>query len=586
MGRAAVAFTALLGLTVPCFAARAQEVRGTVRESLTRQPILGAVVTLVDGGGRNIGRNITDDRGRYRVVVSSATVQLRFLRIGFRPVTVPLRRTGAAVDTVDVVMTVLPTILEPVTVSANGCPRRDDAGQALGLLEQARASLLNSVVAREANPGSVVRLRFQRMMDGTSDRIAHQAVKVDSVPRSEAPFASVRTGSQFVHEGFLKDDVGGATFYAPDADELLDDGFIAGYCFRLVRSDRDHPSDVGLGFSAAKSARSRVDIDGVLWVDTTQRRLRRLEFRYVGLDRSLEPAKPGGSLSFHDMANGVVLIDRWSLRLPVMRDDTIPTGFTPNCLGDACDRRYTLRPRLEAQESGGEVAHVAWPTGLAWDAPLGTLRLTALTHAHTPAIGTLVRLEDTDYSGRVDANGEVTLGRLLPGPYALIVIDSLLQPLDITLRTPVAFETVRDSVHRATIDVPTAEDYVADRCRRDRNWKDFSPRKQPGAVWMLGRVVGPDGRGLNDLRARVTEGSNAKRVRDESSPFALLTADKEVTSTRTGTDGIFELCQSRFVVGDSVIVSILDHESMTSAFRFLLRYSLTVLPLIRTMRRP
>ncbi len=587
MIRASVVFAVLSGLNLACVEnARAQEVRGTVRESLTRQPVLGAVVTLLDAAGRTLGRNITDERGRYRVAVSSATTQLRFIRIGFRPVTVPLPRTGAAVDTIDVAMTVLPTMLEAMTVSANGCPRRDDAGQALGLLEQARASLLNSVVAREANPGAVVRIRFQRIMDGTSDRIVHQTVRVDSIARSERAFTSVRTGSQFVHDGFIKEDVAGVTFYAPDDDALLDDAFIAGYCFRLVRADRDHPTEVGLGFAAANRARNRVDIDGALWVDTTARQLRRLEFRYVGLDRSLEPANPGGQLSFHEMANGVVIIDRWSLRLPVMRNDTIPTGFSPDCVGESCFRPYTIRSRLNAQETGGEVAHISWPTGLAWDAPLGALRLTALTHSRTPAAGTFVRLQDTDYSGRVDANGQVALNRLLPGPYQLVVVDSSLQSLGITLTTPVKFEAVRDSIHRAAIDVPTLQDYVMDRCRHDGNWKDFSPRKRPGAAWVLGRVVGPGGSGMEDLRARLSEGSNAKRGRDDSSPFALLTADQDVTSTRTGTDGIFELCQSRFVVGDSVIVGILDHQSMTTAFRVLLKDSLTVLPLIKAPKRP
>jgi Carboxypeptidase regulatory-like domain len=574
MGRAVAVCAVLFGISLASSdTAFGQEVRGTVREIGNRQPIAGAVVVLLDSSSKTLGRNITDERGRYRVVVSTATTQLRFLRIGFRPATVQLRRSAATIDTVDVLMTALPTMLEPMKVSANACPRRDDAGQALGLLEQARASLLNSVVAREASPGSAVRLRFQRMMDGTSDRIARQTVRVDSVAQSESPFASVRSGSQFVHDGFTKDDVAGITFYAPDADALLDDAFIAGYCFRLIRADRDHPTEVGLGFYAASRARSRVDIDGVLWVDTTARQLRRLEFGYVGLDRSLDPARPGGRLSFREMANGVVIIDRWSLRLPVVSNDSVAAGYSPSCVGESCFNAYTLRGRLDAQETGGEVARISWPTGLVWDAPLGALRLTALTHARLPAAGTLVRLEDTDYSGRVGANGEVTLDRLLPGPYELVVLDSLLQPLGITLQTPVRFEAARDSIHRATIDVPTAEDFVFERCRHDGNWKDFSPRKRPGAVWVLGRVVGPERLGLDRMRARL------------SSPFASLT-DKDVTSTRTGTDGVFELCQSQFVVGDSVIVGILDHESMASAFRFFLTDSLTVLPLIKAPKRP
>src|SRR5262249_6232609 len=99
----------------------AQEVRGTVRESVSRQPIPGAVITLLDSAGRTLGRNITDERGQYRLAVSAATTQLRFIRIGFRPVSVTLSRSGARVDTVDVVMTTLPTMLDPMTVSANGC---------------------------------------------------------------------------------------------------------------------------------------------------------------------------------------------------------------------------------------------------------------------------------------------------------------------------------------------------------------------------------------------------------------------------------------------------------------------------------
>jgi hypothetical protein len=319
-----------------------------------------------------------------------------------------------------------------------------------------------------------------------------------------------------------------------------------------------------------------VDIDGVLWVDTTQRQLRRLEFRYVGIDRSLEPANPGGWLTFREMANGVVIIDRWSLRLPTIRDDSLYDNRT---------KKYITRG-VGAQESGGEVARIEWPSGLAWDAPLGTLALTALTRSHAPATGTLVGLEDTDYSGRADAKGEVTLNRLLPGPYNLSVIDTLLEPLGIVIRNPLTFEAVRDSIRRETVEVSTAQDYVADRCRHDRVWGDFVARKRPGAVWMIGRVLGPNGTGMDQIRASVGEGSSAKRARDESSPFALIDSDKEITSVRTGTDGIYELCQPRFLVGDSVIVTLRDREGVITTFPFVLKDSLTVLPTKRAPRRP
>ena len=378
---------------------QAQELRGTVRDAASRQPIPGAVITLLDARGSALGRNITDDRGRYRIALPSQAVTLRFVRIGFRPSTANVPQSGSAIDTLDVVMTSLPTMLDPVSVRANACPSRSDAGPALGLLEQARAGLLNSVVARKTNPASVVIIRFQRVMDGVSDRIASQSVTLDSTPRSTSSFSAVRSATEFVQAGFVSDGNGGATFYAPDAEALLDDAFIAGYCFRLVKGDRSRTAEVGLGFAAPKRVRDRIDIDGVLWVDTATRRLQALEFRYVGLDRRLDESRPGGWVSFREMANGVVIIDRWSLRLPVIRSDSVYNRGT---------REYVARDVVDAQETGGEVAQIQWPSSpppsLRWNAPLGMLRVQAVNHSKKPAVGASVRLDHTSYAARADSS--------------------------------------------------------------------------------------------------------------------------------------------------------------------------------------
>jgi hypothetical protein len=166
-----LARSVVLSLAIPAIV-HAQQLRGTVRNAASRQPIPGAVIILVDARGTALGRNITDQEGHYRITVPSQAVSLRFVRIGFRPATANVPQPNAGVDTLDVLMTSLPTMLDPVSVKANACPSRADAGPALGLLEQARAGLLNSVVARKTNPASVVLIRFQRMMDGVSDRAA------------------------------------------------------------------------------------------------------------------------------------------------------------------------------------------------------------------------------------------------------------------------------------------------------------------------------------------------------------------------------------------------------------------------------
>jgi hypothetical protein len=189
-----------------------------------------------------------------------------------------------------------------------------------------------------------------------------------------------------------------------------------------------------------------------------------------------------------------------------------------------------------------------------------------------------VLLEDTDYSARADANGDVVIGRLVAGPYKVVVIDSLLEPLDITLPTPIKLNVVRDSVYRATLDVPTANDFVEGRCRHDGIWK-VMPRPRTDVVWMVGRVVGPDLQPLEGMTASVALGSRADVARAGMSP-------RTARSTRTGTDGIFQLCPSSFHLGDTVRVEMNHRELPAVEFLYTLPDSLTVLPLIRQTRRP
>ena len=548
----------------------AQELRGAVRDAASRQPIPGAVITLLDGRGTALGRNITDEQGRYRIVVPSDAVTLRFVRIGFRPFTARVPRSGAAIDTLDIAMASLPTMLDPVSVRANACPIRSDAGPALGLLEQARAGLLNTVVARKANPAAVVLIRFQRMLEGTSDRIASQTVTLDSTPRSTSSFYAARSGSEFVQAGFVSDADNGATFYAPDAEALLDDAFIAGYCVRLVNADKSRPSEVGLGFATPSRARNRVDIDGVLWVDTASRRLQSLEFRYVGLDRRLDDARPGGWVSFREMPNGIVIIDRWSLRLPVVRKDSVFNRST---------REYVPRDVVDAEETGGEVAQIHWPPSLRWDAPLGTLQVRAMNRAKAPVVGARVQLENTTYSARADSNGSITITRLLPGPYKLATIDSQLDAIGVSLSTSITFTAVRDSVHRTDLVVPTANDYVAERCIHDGKWAGAMSQPRGRTVWIIGRVVDAENVPIRGVSASAFKGGRADIAAAGTDPVGI-------SSTRTGTDGIFTMCSGFFSVGDSALFRI-DRKGLPPIERtYRLGDTLTVLPLIRDGRRP
>src|SRR3954466_4923056 len=138
--------------------AGAQDLRGTVTDSATRSPLSGVVISLLDGRGRVLSRAISNENGLYRAAPTGGANAVSTLRIGFRPQTVPY--DGGA--RLDLMMTPIPPLLEPVTVrAATNCPRRSDRLQALSLLQQARAGLLATVTARKTDRASVIRLHYK-----------------------------------------------------------------------------------------------------------------------------------------------------------------------------------------------------------------------------------------------------------------------------------------------------------------------------------------------------------------------------------------------------------------------------------------
>jgi hypothetical protein len=279
-----------------------------------------------------------------------------------------------------------------------------------------------------------------------------------------------------------------------------------------------------LGFAAVSRQRGRIDIEGALWIDTLARALSDVEFRYMGLDPRIDAGHPGGRIAFRAMENGLVLIDRWHLRMVGVKRDSVSGGRGA----------VMWRVRYEAFESGGELARASWPDGSAWTAPLGTLRMHAVTHQGTPAVGTVLRLANTDYEAVADANGDLEMIDLLPGPYSVAVVDPLLVPLGITLSTPIQFIAARDSVVRFSLDVPTAEDYVAQACGGDtRTLQAFI-----GTAWIVARVTTPDATPVNALSWTITT------LSDPSDDPAAQSILKRPSRGAVPASGIFQFCKA------------------------------------------
>jgi hypothetical protein len=555
-----VGIIAGLLLSVSGVALRAQQLRGTVTDSTSRQPIPGAVLMLLDSSGSVLARNITSERGEYRVGLSSGMRRIRVVRIGFRPSEASIPAAAGATTVLNVVMRALPTLLEPIRVSAGAhCPRRSDDATTFALLEQVRAGLLAIVVAREANPATLVRLTFEREMDGGSERIASQSVRIDSSANTMNSFNAAQSATDFVQRGFMSDSESHQIFYAPDADVLLDEGFSAGYCFRIVDPDGGRPNQIGLGFSAADRRRNRVDIDGTLWVDTVARTLRDIEHRYVGLDRRIEAMRPGGHITFREMANGIVMIDRWSLRLVGGRSDTVrPPPFTQR--GRIQVPPAEIRATFRAAENGGEVARASWPDGSAWHASLGTLRVHAVTSDGRPAIGTPVRLVDTQYRAVADSAGNFEISDLIPGPYSLAISDQQLAPLRLEILPPLRFVAERDSTIRQSIVVVTAEEFVIGRCVANRRYTAGD------RVLLFGRALLADGTPVGGLTIALQQ--DAGRVK------------KALPETyTTESDGLFQFCGRGLEPGMTVTIEASRDGAAVSQTSIVLGDRLTVVRL-------
>lgn len=520
---------AAAALPIVSHIAAAQEVRGTVSDSTTRQPVAGAVVSVLDSAGTTRGRAISNERGQYRVSAPPGMRRLRVVRMGFRPSQATIPQLAAGVVLLDVAMAPLPTMLETIRVLAGAsCPRRSDRDAALALLEQARAALLTAVVARETHRAtSMILLNFRRTMDGTSSRIERQMVTIDSSAHVSASYQAVRTAREFVRDGFVVQGAHVLRYFGPDADVLLDDAFSNGYCFHLRGPDAARTNQVGLAFTPASRRRGRVDVDGTLWVDTAAHALRDIEFRYLGLPAAAEAAKPGGGVSFWEMKNGVVLIDRWSFRTPaVARDTTYP--LQNNGLP-------VIREWIVAHETGGEVASATWPDGYTYQAPLGFLHARAVDLDGKPVTGTVVRLLDTDYLASPGADGYFAIGNLLPGPYTAVIVDPSIAHLGIVLPTALRFSAVRDSVSKGQLLVPVTAEFVRTRCTGDR-----VTAEKP--AMLVVSVESPSGKPLSGVRWRLSK--------DTGVPWQLITETRT-----TGTDGLVHYCL-RLEEGDEVEVRV------------------------------
>src|SRR5690242_18794778 len=125
-----IALVAALAAIAP---AQAQRVRGTLTDSATREPVSGAVVSLLDSAGQFVSRTIADEQGRFSAARLRGARTLHVVRIGYRPVDTPLTENDSTVD-----LRLVPIASRLATMTASEgrvCPGKPGASEALELWE-------------------------------------------------------------------------------------------------------------------------------------------------------------------------------------------------------------------------------------------------------------------------------------------------------------------------------------------------------------------------------------------------------------------------------------------------------------------
>jgi len=272
-----------------------------------------------------------------------------------------------------------------------------------------------------------------------------------------------------------------------------------------------------------------VDIEGPLWADTARRELRDIEFKYVGLDSKMNRASPGGHIEFRALPNGVVLVDDWTLRLPIARRDTVEHPF------------LHLEVRYRPQETGGRVVSAKWPD-YTWSAPMGALEAVLRDDSGAPLAGAFAKLDNTDYAGHADASGTLHLLDVLPGPYALSAVDSAFADLHVGGEPAAHVEVAEDGVTRvhATVASPLASVV-----------SEFCTKGLTGTTSSVGRLYGDDSTSVVSggvVSARVIGHlMPGKQSQSRQADSALAHAPGSVPDTLAATsttndDGVFVFC--------------------------------------------
>lgn len=378
-----------------------QTVRGTVSEKESNARMGGAFVVLLDSAGVRRTAALTNQNGIYFVRAPFAgRFRVRVELIGHETATsAPLSVSQGENIVADIALPIAAIEIDAVSVIGDRrCVARPDAdGQSARLWEEMRKALtLTSWTEKERIA------RFQTRQYDRELRLGTLAVVWEG---SRTSFSEVRpyravSPDSLAEFGFVRSTTADSTLYhGPDAEVLLSDQFLDSHCFRATRGAGEAKGLVGLAFEPMRGRRVP-DISGTLWLDPKNSELKYIEFTYTGISRGLNVPGVGGRTYFRRLPNGAWIVDRWFIRMPMLRQDA--------------------RGALHAYgllEGGGEIVDVQVAGA---SLPSGRIKGTVYDSIrNAPLRKAFVYLSGTSHSALTDSAGYFAIDNVAGGTYLL-----------------------------------------------------------------------------------------------------------------------------------------------------------------------
>ncbi len=293
----------------------AQSVRGQLTDSITRAPLAGAFLTLVDERGVEKARSITNNAGEFLLTAPAAgAYRLRSKRIGFRPyVSPPLTLTAGGAISYNAAVDPIPVALAQVVVQGERQCDVEGGASVAAVWDEVHEALAAvswtsrdpaywyaiTRFARETSPGG-----RPRGPDSTWRDDGYRLIPIKSAPPQ-----------QLEREGFVVVDQDGWTYHGPDADELISDAFLRTHCFETKPGRGETEGLIGLAFTPARD-RTLPDITGTLWIDRGTAMLHHLDFTYARLPQEVVAPRAGGRIEFMRVPSGAWIVRDWVIRMP------------------------------------------------------------------------------------------------------------------------------------------------------------------------------------------------------------------------------------------------------------------------------